>query len=227
MEPHRPPLLKRDPSASRERPERPSAPPRKSPSNGPDSLPIGTEWLEREAIRYVARWETSRRSVADFLERKLEQRCTRTGEDPGAHHDLIPKVVSRMVDRGYIEDQRLAEQVFARLRRQGKSAAQIRARLQAKGIDPELITQIEEHRADQAIQVGEQEGREVEEEIEAAWVMARKRRLGPFARDLKRRKENRNKHLAVLARQGFSRETSYAVIDGMIPNEDGSRGIGG
>jgi len=174
-------------------------------------------WLEQHALRYAARWETTRRGVAELLERKVRERCDRTGESPEDALPGIPEVVERLVARRYVDDRRFASQLFERLRRQGRSRAQIRMQLRRKGV-PDAITL--ELTRDEA---------EPEAELRAAWRLARRRRLGPYARepdrdpdrdpesetetDPERRRARRERHLAVLARQGFSLEIACRVVD--------------
>jgi regulatory protein len=48
----------------------------------------------------------------------------------------------------------------------------------------------------------------------AARIWARKKRLGPFRRDVETRREHRQRDLAALARAGFSFSTARKIIDG-------------
>jgi len=57
----------------------------------------------------------------------------------------------------------------------------------------------------------------LDEDLEAAWRTAKKRRLGPYCRDPAERSERRERHLGVLARKGFSREIAYRVVDADSP----------
>jgi len=164
--------------------------------------------------------------VREALARRLQSRCDRTGESPEAVIEAIPEVVDRLVDRGYVDDRRCAEQLIDRARRQGRSGARIRAQLESKGIDPSMLAQIEtEMRAERAEASSTRPASEfdsspetpIDEDLEAAWRTARKRRLGPFCVDPSQRAERRQRHLAVLARQGFSRDISYRVVDADAP----------
>ena len=83
MEPHRPTRYESDAEGSTERgPRRKRA----------DALPLDVHWLEREALRYVARAEATQQGVESMLERKLLERCERTGESPSEVERLIPDV---------------------------------------------------------------------------------------------------------------------------------------
>lgn len=210
MEPHRPPSANPDSSV-----------PARRASEFESTLPAVSEWLEREAIRYLARWETTRQGLTEKLERKLLQRCERSGEDPGTLRHVIPELVEGLSERGYVDDRRYAEQLYERLRRQGSSRDRIRARLHAKGVDSTLVAEIELERAraraeaedDRVSSTGVPTGESHDEDLEAAWQIARKRRLGPFHPDPTRRLELRNRHLSILARRGFSHDVAHAVVD--------------
>jgi regulatory protein len=52
-----------------------------------------------------------------------------------------------------------------------------------------------------------------EDELEAAWQAARRRRLGPYCRDPERREAERERHLAILGRRGFSFEIARQVVE--------------
>ena len=173
-----------------------------------DAAPLDGAWLETEAIRHLARWESTRLGLRQILERRVAARCERTGESESDALAEIPAVLDRLIARGYLDDRRFAEQLVDRARRQGRSDRQIRARLDAKGVEADV--------ADSVLRARDRE-LDLDEELEAAWKTARKRRLGPFCTDPARRTENRQRHLAVLARQGFSREIAYRVIDADAP----------
>jgi regulatory protein len=230
MQPHRPDSVQREsgaPSAKRGR---------------RDTATLDTSWLENEAIRYVARWESTRHGVRDVLERRLEQRCARTGEDPESLRSSIPAVVDRLAERGYVDDRRFAENMIERSRRQGRSRSQIHAQLRAKGVDSSIVRELEQERTERRAREGapsigevsstgldsspgfesspDRESAELpalDEDLEAAWRTARKRRLGPYCLDPAERSERRQRHLGVLARQGFSREIAYRVVDADSP----------
>ncbi len=163
-------------------------------------------WLEERALRYVARWESSAASVASILERKILERCQRTGESPDLVLEMIPRLVARLIERGYVDDRRFAAGVLERQRQRGSAAAQIRARLAAKGISESMLDELLA-REDPEI------------ELRAAWTLARRRRLGPYCEDPTRRRQARDRHLGVLRRQGFEHETALKIVDAVAPPE--------
>jgi regulatory protein len=169
--------------------------------------PLDRTQVEKWALGYAARWETSQAGVQTHLERKIRTRCEETGENPQEFLDHIPEIIDAIVEHGYVDDRRFAETTIDRMRRQGRSRAQIEARLRAKGISTvirnDLLNRPNEHAID----------------LESAWRLARRRALGPFCSDREKRNRDRNRHLAILARQGFDQRTAEQVIDAESPPE--------
>jgi regulatory protein len=214
MEPHRPRQLRSDTEGLPKRRGR------------RDALPLDAAWLEQEAIRYLAQWEATRLGLRDVLERRLRGRCERTGEDPQTIRPSIPDVVDRLTERGSVDDRRFAEQRITRGRREGRSSAQIHAQLQAKGVDATVVAEVESSlRAERhaAGDAGDCESA-IDEDLEAAWRTARKRRIGPYCTDPAERSARRQRHLGILARQGFSSEIAHHVVDAdATPGVDSQR----
>ncbi len=164
------------------------------------------EWLEQRALRYAARWESSAASLRSLLERKIFERCDRTGESPDTALERIPATVAGLIERGYVDDHRFAAQALDRLRRQGRSTAQIYARLRAKGISKSLLDDL----------LAQEDS---DTESRAAWQFARRRRLGPYCKDPQQRRRARDRHLAALGRQGFELQTALRIVDADTPPE--------
>jgi len=173
-----------------------------------DAQPLDRAWLEQRALFYVARWESTARGVHRNLERKIRERCARTGESPETGLELIAPIVAALVERDYVNDHRYATALIERLQRQGRSRAGIRAQLAAKGIDQTLAGEL-------------MRTQDSESETRSAWRLARRRRLGPYCLDPEKRREARHRHLAILGRQGFDRETAVRIIDAeSLPEPD-------
>lgn len=168
--------------------------------------PLDLAWLEERALRYASRWEASAAGVATLLERKIFERCERTGESSDAARELIPGLVARLIDRGYVDDRRFAIGVLEGQRRRGASTARIRARLAAKGVGESLLDEL-----------FAEEDPDIE--IRSAWKLARRRRLGPYCDDLAERRALRDRHLGVFSRQGFEYETALEIVDADGPSD--------
>ncbi|MEM9175948.1 MAG: RecX family transcriptional regulator [Myxococcota bacterium] len=179
-----------------------------------DALPLDEKWLEDEAVASLARSDQSRQRLIDTLGRKLEERCARTDEDGEAIRAAIPGIVDRLVDRGYVDDHRLAAHLFERGRAAGRSRAWIERQLFAKGIEPSTLRELERARSEEATGSRDDSGGFAHtEEVEAALRIARKKRLGPFCPDPEKRIADRQRHLGFLARRGFSSDVAHHVID--------------
>lgn len=162
---------------------------------------VTAAYVQRAALAYLERFASSADTLRRVLTRKIERRCRLRGEEPAAFLALVEEVVGRCLRSGLVDDRRYAEGRVASLRRRGASARLIAAKLSSKGVSREV--------AADAI------GDEDEAEREAAWALARRRRLGPYRPG--ERQAFREKDLAALARAGFSFALGKSVIDGEPP----------
>jgi len=157
---------------------------------------VTAQSLQNAALFYLKRHSASVLHLKRVLTRKV-QRFNRLekGKEPVDATALIAALVEKLVEQGYLDDSRLADQKSSSLRRSGRSARMIRAKLQEKGLGAQ-VDRVSEPAADE----------------DAIWVHARKKRLGPFAPPEKR-KERRMKDLASMARAGFSFALAKKVVD--------------
>lgn len=169
--------------------------------------PLKKSSLENAALHYLERHASSveglRRVLARRIERAArEERCDR--EEAAA---WVADIVARFARSGLVDDRLFAEGKVASRRRRGDSARRIQMALREKGVDPELI--------DAALAGQDGDDRRVAE-LEAAWRLARRRRLGPY-RAAEQRPELRHRDLAAMARAGFDLDTARAVVDAEAP----------
>ncbi len=160
---------------------------------------ITADYLQRAALHYLERYSVPAEQLRRVLARKIAMSCRHHGEDPALHADALDAVIARCVATGLVDDRRFAEGRAATLRRKGQSSRAVAARLAAKGVSRELVSEL-------AVA-------EAGAEKAAALVAARRRRLGPW-RDAAQRGNYRQKDLATLARLGFDFATARAVVDG-------------
>ena len=158
-------------------------------------------YVQRAALAYLERFSSSAGNLRRVLTRKVERRCRLRGEDAAEFLPLVDEVVRRSLDSGLVDDRRYAEGRVASLRRRGASARLIGAKLAAKGVSRDV--------AAGAI------GDEAEAEGQAAWALARRRRLGPYRPG--ERRAFREKDLAAMARAGFGFALAKSVIDADAP----------
>ena len=160
---------------------------------------ITPDYLQRAAMHYLERYSVPAAQLRKVLARKIALSCRHHGEATTSHEAALEDVVARCVASGLVDDRRFAEARAATLRRKGQSQRAVAAKLAAKGVPRELV--------------GEIAAAEAVDELAAARVAARRRRLGPWrAKDA--RAEFRQRDFATLARLGFDDATARAVIDG-------------
>ena len=149
-------------------------------------------------MHYLHRYAASSSQLQRVLERKVERSCRHHGGEPREFSEMVAEAVAACVRSGLVDDQRFAEARAQTLRRKGRSARAVTAGLAAKGIAREIV----------AAALPDSE----EDELAAARIAARRKRLGPWSRTGS--EPDRQKQLAALARAGFSMKSARAVIDG-------------
>ena len=175
---------------------------RRGPSD-PGAAPTRAS-LHEAALAYLARGAASADSVTRSLERRVTswaRRAARVGREAevvGSQaktaRELIPEIVERLREVGLVNDTAFAEARAKRMSNAGRSRRAINAHLAQKGVDAATVREAVPHDAGA--------------ELAAAIAFARKRRIGPFARDAapddrdaKRAVER--KALGAMARAGF------------------------
>ncbi|MGE4429403.1 MAG: regulatory protein RecX [Sphingobium sp.] len=170
--------------------------------NGRLSLDSGA--LRDLALAYVGRFATSRGRLARYLERKVAERGWGDEKDPD-----IEGLVSHFAELGYVDDAAYALMKGASMERRGLGARRIGAALRADGI-------------------GEAERRESEAQArQGAWaaadILARRKRIGPYAQQAPDR-QMRDRQLAAFLRAGHSVDMARRWVDaapGEMPEQDG------
>lgn len=142
--------------------------------------------LARVLARGVDRW--ARRALADGAD--AEQVATQSA----AARAAVRGVVTQLAAAGAVSDATFAESRARSLLRGGRSRRAVAAHLAAKGVGAETTKA--------ALETGEID------DLSAALVLARRRRIGPF-RD---GDEDRKRALAMLARAGFSQEVANQAL---------------
>lgn len=174
--------------------------PRKPPAK------ITERYLRWVTDRYLSRYATS----TSHLRRLLMQRVRRSA----AHHEvpieplaeLVDAEIGRLIRLGLLNDAQFARDRAGALHRRGNGERAIRAKLAAKGLRGVIV--------DEAI-----EALGGDRELRAACRWARKRRLGPWARERHEDAERRQKELAKFGRAGFSYGIAKRVLDATDPDE--------
>lgn len=160
-------------------------------------------YLEQAGLRYLERYAASSDRVRRILMRKVRLSAQANGTDEGEGAQTVDRLVKRFTELGLIRDRDLATARAERLHQKGASKRMIQAKLGAMGLQQNDITAA-------LREVDEQS--EGDSELEAAWSFARRKRLGPY-RDDDKRKDLRMRDLGAMARGGFSYGVSHRVID--------------
>jgi regulatory protein len=165
--------------------------------------PLTEGSLRYAALHYVERYPSTVVGLIRVLKRKVQTWARKTELPPPEEvGEWIARIVSDIVDRGFVDDRRLAAAKTASLQRKGKSKRAVEATLRAKGVQSVVIDEV------LAASTGSDE--------DAAWVLARKKKLGPY-RDPALRREHRQKDMAVLGRAGFSFLLARTIVESDEP----------
>ena len=157
--------------------------------------PLEPQSLRDLGLAYMARYATSAAKVEAYLARKLRERGW--SEDADAPPDL-PAMVARWAEMGYVDDAAYARMKADGMLARGLGERRIGQALWQAGIDEPL-------REDVA--PDEPAARE------AALRYARRRRLGPFARDRSDDPKRREKAIAAMLRAGHGFDAARAMLD--------------
>lgn len=169
------------------------------PRNHRPRPPLESSDLERFALRYVERYATTRGKLTDYLTRKIRERgWAGTGSpDPAA-------LAERMAELGYIDDRAFAEARAGAMGRRGLGARRVNQALRQAGIesgDAQAIAPVIEADAGAS-----------------ALAFARRRRIGPFSREMADR-PLQEKQIAAMMRAGHAFDLARRIVR-MAPGED-------
>ena len=161
--------------------------------------PLTAARLEEMALNYVGRFATSRSKLVAYLGRKLRER----GWDGAAAPD-VEALADRFVRLGYIDDRAFALSKARSLTGRGYGERRVHQALAMAGI-------------------GEEEGSEARglaetEAVAAALRFARRRAIGPYAREVPDPAQ-RERALAAMVRAGHRFPIARAIID-LQPGEN-------
>ncbi|WP_374410968.1 regulatory protein RecX [Novosphingobium colocasiae] len=170
-------------------------------------VPFTPAALEQTALAYVARYATTQARLRSYLVRKLRERGwegtdDRTEDRP---EERIEALVMRFAGAGYLDDEAWARMRSGALARRGFGAGRIGQALREAGIAEDLRT---DNRLDEPAQ------------RQAALVLARRRRFGPFGgADLLPDRPQREKQVAAMVRAGHPLDIARRIVDARDPEE--------
>jgi regulatory protein len=175
--------------------------------------------LREAALAHLARFATTRHGLEQVLLRRITRWAQRgmaagaAAEDVEGHvralRPLVQDIVAEMERLGAVDDAAFADARARALTRAGRSARAIVAHLAQRGVDGDAREQA------LAGRLGDGAGEDAE--LAAALVLARRRRIGPFAPDAPD-EAARHKALMVMARAGFGGDVARQAL-AMDPQE--------
>jgi regulatory protein len=192
--------------------QRPTAMPRARTRASREEGPLTREELEKKALQYLNRFDTSRANLRRVLLGYVKRAAETRGDEAAATGPaLVEALLSRYEESGLVDDARFAGGMALGMRRRGSSRRAIVQKLASRGISREVAdAAVAELDADAAGNA----------ELEAARAFVKRRRLGPF-RPEGEREARRQKDLGAMARAGFSLDVARRAL-GSTGDDDGS-----
>ncbi|MBL4692489.1 MAG: regulatory protein RecX [Magnetovibrio sp.] len=170
---------------------------------------ITPERLNNIALHHLDRYASSAENLRRVLGRRVYKAAIFHEDlDQAQAQGWIDELVDRFVASGLLNDFAYAETRARAMMSRGSSSRMIRMKLMEKGIAPDTLDA-----ALQALTVDAPDP-----ELFAAIKLARRRRFGPWC-DPAKREECQDKHMAAMARSGFSYDMAQRVIQAASPEE--------
>ncbi len=167
------------------------------------------KYLDNAALYYLSRYATSAENLKRVMMRKVDRSARFHGTDAEEGKALVEDMIGRFMASGLLDDAAYAKSRAGSLHRRGNSARVIRGKLRQKGVGDDDIRAALEVLGDD-LEDGE------DPELAAAITLAKRRRLGPYFNGTVS-DDTREKHLAALARAGFSYDIARQVVDSDDP----------
>ncbi len=165
--------------------------------------PLTREELERAALRYLERFDTSEKNLRRVLRGFVQKVAKERGADAAqGGRELTDELIARYRESGLVSDARFASALALGLRRRGASRRAIAEKLRTRGVAEDV--------AAAALVEADRDGGG-DPELEAARAFVRRRRLGPHRPEAERAKNHR-KDLGALARAGFSFDVARRAL---------------
>jgi regulatory protein len=163
--------------------------------------PATPERLRKAALSYIDRYATSAANLHEVLMRRVRRSTRLHDTEMEEATRWADDIVADFVARKLVDDRSYAVNRVASLHRSGASRRKIEMSLKIKGVGGADITA-----AMEALDASNPDA-----EFTAACRHAQRRRLGPWRRD--DRAERRDRDLAAMARAGFGYRMASRVID--------------
>jgi regulatory protein len=164
--------------------------------------------LDKAALRYLERFDSSLRILRRLLQRKAASLLAQ-GADQALVTERIDDLLLRYQKSGLLDDARYAAVAVRNFRERGLGQRSIVQRLKAKGVDSAAI--------DQGLASVDRDCEDAE--LQAARRYVKRRRLGPY-RGGQANSSSLRKDLQALARAGFNYEVARQALGAECLEDD-------
>ena len=161
------------------------------------------EFLNKNGLRYLSKFETTEFQFKSFLKKKIDI------FDPSLRsskkNEFIDLITQKMKKLNYINDLRYSEIKGEKIFNNGGSKKLLKFKLNEKGIDDDIIEKITNRFFSNIL-----------DEIQSALIFSKKKKIGVFYQKQINATDTsnlRNKWFGTLARRGFSYETAKKVFE--------------
>jgi regulatory protein len=161
--------------------------------------------LHAASLSYLARYAATEAGLRAVLERRIDRWARSVTGDRDAVAGTVAalkqearQIAARLAASGLVNDAEYAQSRAAGLLRSGRSRRAVTARLAAKGVSGDLARAALPDDPDA--------------ELNAALVLARKRRIGPFRRGDAPDMAGKRREMAMLARAGFPQPVASKAL---------------
>ncbi|WP_020401181.1 regulatory protein RecX [Kordiimonas gwangyangensis] len=165
-------------------------------------------YLERAALHYLGRFASTQENLRKVLERKVRRRNEDGAAPTEEQVGWIADVVAKCVRYGYVNDETYASARAESLLRKGKPTRQIVQDLRFKGVSADVATETVDG-------LGDDEA-DISADRQAAAAYVRRRRFGPYRREVRDTDGKREKEIASMMRAGFSYGLSVQTLDATL-----------
>ncbi len=169
--------------------------------------PVSKAYLERAALHYLGRFNSSHANLMRVLERKVRRRNEDNAPPSPEQLGWITLVADQCVAYGYVDDALYARQRFESLLRKGKPLRVIKQDLHYKGV-PDAIAE--------AVIAEATRDPDMDPDLKAAAAYVRRRRFGAFRRADKTDERKIEKEKSAMMRAGFS----YQMVKNIMASSE-------
>ncbi|MCO6050965.1 recombination regulator RecX [Mesorhizobium sp. RP14(2022)] len=152
------------------------------------------QWARRSAMDYLSKHASSSENLRKVMQRRALRRFPEAGPEGAAL--LAQEALDFCREHAFVDDQAYAEMKVRSGVRKGHSQRRIALTLATKGVEREVS----------------HEALKASDDLAAAAALARRRRMGPWRRN-ELDPESRRKEMAAFARNGFSGDVAFRVMD--------------